>query len=358
MRIFFDTLHLYYLTQYLPVFRELQRRGVDARFVIYDDPGMEQAIRRVIEKESLPVVRAASLKHALSHYQKERPAWVVFGNGFPMLAELPEGTRSAQLYHGIGVKSDAYRPELMEMDIRFLEGPHYTEAITRMFPGRPVLEVGYAKLDPLFGPAACRPTVALDEVGLCSSRKTILYAPTFYPSSIELMPDDWPRQFPEYNIIVKPHYFSWSKRRYRSQRRKLMLWGEYPNVYLPPADEFNLLPYMGSADLMISDASSALFEFAALDKPVVWCDFLKLRWSYRGPLRFRLKKRLDSSIRQYHDIAVHARRYEELGTLIGEQLENPSSNSRIRLAHAHLLVGKTDGRVAERIVDYLLGDSF
>ncbi|RTZ98978.1 MAG: CDP-glycerol--poly(glycerophosphate) glycerophosphotransferase, partial [Deltaproteobacteria bacterium] len=35
MIIYFDTLHLYYLTQYLPVYRELVRRGIEAVFVFY-----------------------------------------------------------------------------------------------------------------------------------------------------------------------------------------------------------------------------------------------------------------------------------------------------------------------------------
>ena len=30
------------------------------------------------------------------------------------------------------------------MNIRFTEGPHYTETLAQLFPGRPLLEVGYA----------------------------------------------------------------------------------------------------------------------------------------------------------------------------------------------------------------------
>src|SRR3546814_14039365 len=78
---------------------------------------------------------------------------------------------------------------------------------------------------------------------------------------------------------------------YAAQRRKLDVWGRHANVHVADLAAYSLLPYMGSADLMISEASSALFEFAALDKPIVWCDFLKLRWSYRGPLRFRSEER-------------------------------------------------------------------
>lgn len=354
MDVTFDSPHLYYLTQYLPVYRELERRGIGCRFVFYSETGMTEAARRVIRRERLPRVWMADDRQSARYYQEHPADWVVFGNKYTALDRLPGNTRTAMLYHGIGMKSDVYRPTLMEMDIRFVEGPHYTEILEHMFPGRPQLEVGYAKLDPLFGPAAQRPRLALETMGLDPRKPTVLYAPTFYPSSIEMMPDDLPDYFNDMNMIVKPHNFTWSKSRYRSQRDKLGRWQQYPNCGVPDRDLFNLLPFMNSADLMISDASSALFEFAALDKPVIWCDFLKLRWTYRGPLRYRLNRRMDASIGRYADICPHARCFDELRGLVDEQLGNPAEFSARRRAYSARLIGRTDGRVAQRIADYLV----
>ncbi len=316
---------------------------------------MSKAIAHVIAQERLRLVHWVENRAAAARlYREAAPRWVVFGNTFPDLDRLAPATKTAQLYHGIGMKSDVYRPGLMEMDIRFVEGPHYTEILERMYPGRPMLEVGYAKLDPLFGPPERRPRLDLAAVGLDPAKPTLLYAPTYYPSSIELMADDWPQQFRDYNIIVKPHPFTLSKSKYRRQRAKLDLWSRASNVHFPAPQEFNLLPYMGSADLMISDASSALFEFAALDKPVVWCDFLKVRWSYRGLLRFRLKRRLDGTIYQYSDISAHAGDYRELRAVVDDELANPGRYSEKRREYTRRLIGKTDGKVSERIVDCLL----
>ena len=354
MKIIFDATHLYYLTQYLPVYRRLQERGAECHFCFYREHGMQQAIDTVVSQEGLKAHWVENRAGAARLYREMSPHWVIFGNTFPDLDKLAPATKTAQLYHGIGMKSDVYRPGLMEMDIRFVEGPHYTEILERMYPGRPMLEVGYAKLDPLFGPPDRRPRLDLAGAGLDENKRTILYAPTYYPSSIELMADDWPGQFREYNLIVKPHPFTLSKEKYRRQREKLTRWSRAPNVHFPEPDAFNLLPYMGCADLMISDASSALFEFAALDKPVVWCDFLKVRWSYRGPLRFRLRKRMDDTIYQYSDISAHARSYQELKAVVEAELANPRRYAEKRRRHTRRLIGKTDGKVSERIADHLL----
>ena len=162
MNIIFDTLHLYYLTQYLPVYHELVKRRIPARFIFYGGADSQAMAKRTIEDENLTVRWVPSMAAAKEYYTSKRPDWVIFGNGFGPVGELPAATNTAQLYHGIGMKNDVYQPALMKMDIRFIEGPHYTEILTRLFPDRPTLEVGYAKLDPLFGPAAHRPTVDLE----------------------------------------------------------------------------------------------------------------------------------------------------------------------------------------------------
>ncbi|MEN8211698.1 MAG: CDP-glycerol glycerophosphotransferase family protein, partial [Thermodesulfobacteriota bacterium] len=81
---------------------------------------------------------------------------------------------------------------------------------------------------------------------------------------------------------------------YNGQVRRLNLWKQYDNVYAAEIDEYPILPFLQSANLLISDSSSTLFEFAALNKPVVWCDFMKLRLFYRGSFRFRYLKRMDN----------------------------------------------------------------
>ena len=145
-----------------------------------------------------------------------------------------------------------------------------------------------------------------------------------------------------------------TKEKYRSHRRKFQQWVNFKNVYLADIDEHSLLPFMVSSDLLISEASSSIFEFAALDKPIVWCDFLNLRWSYRGPFRFRFTRRMDQDILKFSDIGAHARNYGQLKTIVDDQLQHPGMFQEKRKSYCEMFVGSSDGRSSMRVADYLV----
>jgi choline kinase len=357
-RIFFDVAYLYYLTQFRPVQRVLQRRGIEFHSVVYERARQPTAVvRAAIARLGLSCSWVGSQEEALEIYRRERPDWVVFGHGFAPLRELPPGTRSAQLHHGIGMKADVYDADLCDMDVRFTEGPHYTRILRERFPRANLVEVGYVKVDPLFWPPSERPALDLPAVGLDPARPTLMYAPTSLPSSFGAVPDRWPEHFGAFNLIVKAHQFSYFNPRYRSHRRKMARWARYPNVHVVSPEDFDPNPYFVVSDLLISDASSVLFEFAAMDRPVVWCDFYKLPLSYRGPFRWRLERRLDHAIDQYRDICAHAGSYAELAPVVAAELARPGRHSSVRREITAQLVGPTDGASGERVADYLLSES-
>lgn len=360
MRIFFDVLHLYYLPQFLPIYRELLRRnlpGLDVMFVLYtqiDSAEMTQILKDTVAAEQLPAHWVGTLEQGLALYKTQQPAWIIFGKGYKYLDDLPAACKTAMVNHGAGIKSSHQNTDACRFNIRFTEGPYQLQQLKKHYPPGNYIDVGFAKLDPLFRNEPIAGALTLSALGLDPNKKTLLYAPTFYPSSIELFADDWPRQFSNYNLIVKPHFFTLSKTRYRAQQRKLARWKTADNVYVAGAAEYSLLPFFALADLLISDASTALFEFAALNKPVVWCDFLKLRWTYRGLFAFRHKRRMDQDILVYADISAHAPAYDQLLCVVERQLAHPQEHEKQRLAYAQLLLGRFDGRVSEQIVDSLL----
>jgi len=134
-------------------------------------------------------------------------------------------------------------------------------------------------------------------------------------------------------------------------------WSNYDNVYLAKVDDYSLIPFMATANLLISDASSAIIEFAALDKPVIWCNFLKLRWNYRGIFSYRFKKRMDEDYKEYSKIAVKTDSYEELKTTVKDQIVHPDQLSENRRNYSEKMVGRLDGKASCRIIDYLLNNS-
>ena len=355
VHIFFDTPHLYYLPQYLPVFEELRARGVNCDFVFYRNDRQKVA-EELIQSRQLVAHWVDDRDQALALYQKQRPNWVIFGNTFQRAGEIGENTRSALLFHssGTSMKRANLNRSLARIGVRFVSGTDRLELFKQRFPEVKMVVVGFAKLDPLFNPETQTSLPQVSDFGLDPGRKTILYSPTFYPSSIENMARNWTQDFDEFNIIIKAHDFTLLKKQYTRQLRLLEYWGQYPNVYLAGLSEFSLLPYMAVADIMVSDTSSAIFEFAALDKPVVICDFIKLRWEHRGPFRYRLKRRLDETTKIYHDIAAHAPTYESLKQIVCQHLEHPELLADKRKQYMDGMMGIRDGRVSSRIADYLL----
>lgn len=355
MLVMFDAQHPYYLPQYLPVIAELQSRGVSCEVVIHGGEVSGRMAASECQRASVSYMHVEGEQEAVEIYRERAPGWIVFGNNFDLLDELPSDTRTALLYHGIGVKRSYYHANLMTMDVRFVEGSYRERELAKLYPDATLKTVGFAKLDPLFGgPGKAQLDFDLVENGLDREKPTILYAPTFYPSSIEKMPVRLPGELSECNLLLKPHQFTFTKRNYRHQLRKLEKWSEAGNTVLLKPEQLSLLPFMNVADLMISDASSALFEFAALDRPVVWCDFLKYRIGHRGIFRKRREQRMDAAMSTFSDIAAHARKPGELVDIIRQELADPEKYSEIRRRNSSELIGATDGKVSARIADYLL----
>lgn len=288
MNIFFDIQHLYYLPQYLPVFRQLKKLGAEVQLLCYrsSDDELQAICNKVISDLNMPAIWIEGWSDALTVYLDKKPDWIVFGNSVKDLDKLHAVSKTAMMGHGIGPKSCYYDVSKEPTTVRFVEGQHRLKRLKALYPDSNFVDTGYAKLDAAFDNT--ENNITLEQLGLDPSRPTILYAPTFYPSSIEKFSKSFPKDFSDYNIIIKPHFFTLTKAKYKKQRNRLSEWVNSENVYLASTSDYNLMPFMAIADIMLSDASSAIFEFAALNKPVVWCDFYQLRWTYRGPFSLSL----------------------------------------------------------------------
>ncbi len=369
MKIIFDVRQLYYLPQYLPVYEKLIAGNIHCYFLFYtaEDKTLDLISKQVIKQLNLPVQWMDNWLDALKHYQNEKAEWIIFGNTIDNNEELHKISKTAMMQHGIGPKRCYYDVSNNFASVRFVEGNHRLNRLKALYPSGNFVDTGYAKLDPLFNKTSLNEapininkkqqlnnqTISLTELGLCNEKPTLLYAPTFYPSSIECFSKSFPDDFSNYNIIIKPHFFSLTKPRYKKQKKLLEHWGTFNNVYLAPLIDYNLVPFMNISDIMISDASSAIFEFAALDKPIAWCDFYKLRWGYRGLLSFRFKKRLDTDITFFESMTNRVNQYSELIKQIDLINSNKSALSSHRKEITIKLAGKTDGHCSERIIKYL-----
>ena len=107
--------------------------------------------------------------------------------------------------------------------------------------------VGFAKLDPLFADPLAPGARGL--AGGDSSAPVLLYAPTFYPSSLELMPAELGALAPGARWIVKPHFFTWTVKQYEGQRARLRAWARQSGVEVLGPEAYDLVPLMARADV-------------------------------------------------------------------------------------------------------------
>jgi len=342
--ICFDVQEQYYIPQYLSIAQQLSLRGIQVIYVSHDSEFNSFGSEKVM---CIP-----EGENQVDFYNRLSPDWIIIGNTFQGIEKLDNSIKTALVSHGIGPKACYYTVSDTPTTVRFVEGPYRLKRLKEMYPNQKFIDTRYAKLDAAVNGeySGLKPS----DYGLDDNKKTVLYAPAFFPSSIENFSSQFPEDFSEYNILLKPHFFSLSSPKYKKQKEMLENWALSPNVYFAKKEDVNLVPFMAIADVLISDASSALFEFAALDKPVVWCDFYYLRWSYRGPFKFRFRGRMDKDLYEYSDIAKHVGSYQDLKSAVESQLDNPMEYSEIRKRYTLNLSGVVDGKASQRIADYLL----
>ena len=248
MKVVFDVQHLYYLPQYLPVIDVLKKFTQDIKLSGYksNDLLLNKIVKKSFDDTQLEYEIVEDWKQALSNYLIDKPHWIIFGNAVSNLDQLHRDSKTVLMQHGVGPKSIYYEVSKNPTSVRFVEGIKRLSKLNKMFPDGNFIDSGFAKLDP-----AINKNIKLDSLsslGLDENKPTLLYAPTFYPSSIELFSKNFPNDFKDFNIILKPHFFSLTLKKYKAQKLLLETWEKFDNVYLTKIEDYNLLNFIYMSD--------------------------------------------------------------------------------------------------------------
>ncbi len=256
-------------TMVAPVVRALER---DPRVALYFTATEEPARTAAIYREAGDVRTIHPRRAALMKFD----AYVA--SDF-MWATLPRGTRRVQVFHGVGGKYgfDAPDRSMREWHRLFFVNErrlgNYVAA-GAIDPDSPAIRlIGMPKVDCLVDGSIDRDAVLLP-LGLDPSRPTVLYSPTWSPaSSLNAIGVDLVAGLTRMpiNLIVKLHDRS---RDLRERYSGGVDWVARLQPLLAPgrgviAPGHDISPYLVAADLMITDHSSAGFEFLLRDRPVV-----------------------------------------------------------------------------------------
>ena len=194
--------------------------------------------------------------------------------------------------HGPCFKTLRYRNLQKQPDTRyvvFAEGPYRMEKLREhgLDICEIVRDVGLPKLDPFFTGRYSRGEI-VSRHSLDPDRKIILYAPTYKPTSIFEVAKTIHRLVDNYSVIVKLHPYSWSgKYAPHAQHRTFeKLAKKHDRLVLVSKDIHDIMPYLYAADTMISEASSVINEFLALERCGIIYDLKdeKLKHSDGEPL--------------------------------------------------------------------------
>lgn len=264
-----------------------------------------------------PVLLAEDELHlvTVSEVQAFRPdAVFVPGNEVPL--SFP-GLK-VQVFHGLGIEKKGHFRIRGMFDLFCTFGPSTTgpfQQLAREHGWFNVRQTGWPKLDPLF-------TRAQEVPG--DVRRTILYAPTFSPSLTSA-----PLLAMQIKGLVERHDWRWvvkfhpkMEERFAAPIRAISA----SNFSI--TDDARLLPLLGSADVMLTDTSSAAAEFMLAGKPVV-----TFRNRSPGPHLINLEQP------------------EELDDALAMALQGRDPAREAREEYARQMHPYRDGRSSERVLD-------
>jgi len=212
--------------------------------------------------ERLPqTMRSQRVFTSLSQAKEYQPDYVLVPGNF-VDHRIPG--MKVQIFHGLGVEKDAHFRIRHFFDAYFTSGPYVTQRFLAMQQKHPYFEVretGWLKIDGILSWQGDDPRQTLQ---IPSGKRVILYAPTFSRSmeSARELAAVIPR------IIKEDEY--WLFKFHLLMPQELIA----PFQDIDPAKgrihtQEDITICLHASDVLISDTSSVVYEFYALDKPVI-----------------------------------------------------------------------------------------
>ncbi len=364
-KVIIDCYHLYHLPQMEPVAKLLiENPEFDVYFSTSHNVDIEE------RELTLKIFRKNNWKYIIGDSEENRKKLIIELNPdvficgwsrYPIQDFCGANTICCMIYHGIGIKPSYYRDHNKRLNLRFIEGSFREQQLRKYGINCDLELVGFAKIDPLFNGEIGTQTELLNNFGLDSNKKTILYAPTFYPSSFEIFGFKLGELTQKYNLIIKLHQWVHLKGNFAgmnfNKQKKLIkkIAKRFPTVKIVEPEDYNIVPLYRAADIMLTEASSTIYEMMALQKHVVICDFYKKKLSHRISEKRMFKRRLDQNMKSdLYDFCYHINSPKELPEALNKCFNEPDPFVEIRNKYIDKMLYKLDGESSDRIVKAII----
>ena len=339
MRILFELQHLYYLAQFESVICKLRDYYNHDLFISLNlsVPKIEKDLfYKEIRRLKIEAIKA-NFEPQRKRILKEMKFDLIFvGNKSSILEIKAKESFVVMIYHGIGIKSSYYNDLTKNMDLICVESGDRETILRKM--NFNAVNTGFPKFD-LF-------KVKRSE----TKNKYLLYAPTFFPSSLQkTIP--YLKKVDHFDVLIKLHHFFWTKKKYIIQKNALENEiKKLRNIKIVPFECHNILDLFHQSNALITDFSSAIFEYLVMDNPIVQTNYYSLRLKYKL-FPSLLKRRMDYERQKQIDFSIICRAPEELNVAIERALDNTKKLSEKRKNALKKFLGKVDFKCADRILE-------
>ncbi len=348
-KILFELTQEYYLPSFLPIYEEMRLDSeVDTFFRVGPNQKRYGGIFLINQKKKIEAkLKKRGLK--ITDTYKNFDA-VICGTTL----KNPQKYGNALLCnvdHGPGLKTLRYREFLKQKSTHyhiFVEGQYRIDKFKKygLDAIEEIHEVGLPKLDPYFQ-GDYNPDIIIRKYDLDPRKKTVLYAPSYRPTSIFEIAQTIPTLMDDYNVMVKLHPYSWQGKYVSHRQHKIFekLAKEYRNMILVPQREHDMMPFLYYADTIISDGSSVINEFLALGRcGIIYdLDYSTLIHSDGQPL-------LEDDTKDWlKESFVHINNPDQLKSAVEEALHPSAQRIKVLKKDKDYIFSYTDGQAGKRV---------
>lgn len=352
-KVLFELTQEYYLPSFIPIYKEMQG---DPEFDIYFRIGPNQKryfgvflikqkkkIEKKLQKQDLKIINDyKNFDAVICGTTLKKP--LKYGNAI-----------LCNVDHGPGLKTLRYREFLQQKNTQyhiFVEGQYRVDKFKKygLDAIEEIYDVGLPKLDPFFQ-ATYNQKKILKKYNVDFTKKIVLYAPSYKPTSIFEIAKSIHTIIDDYNVIVKLHPYSWNGKYAPHQQHKIFekLSKKHKNLILIPKDEHNMMPFLYHADTLISDGSSVINEFLALGRCgiIFDLDYSTLKHSDGQPL-------LEDDTKDWlKESFIHINNASQLKTAVKQALHPSPQREKALKKDRDYIFSYTDGNSGKRVKDII-----
>jgi len=178
----------------------------------------------------------------------------------------------------------------------------------------------------------------------------VLYAPGQHPkmNSVEILGDEIVERIrgerDDVTLVIKPH-----PDMFADNPKLIERWahaaGTHKHVILIDDPDADIMPYLKSADVLVSDVSSVIFDFLVVDRPIILL---------KNPEHASEKVGYDPQGVEWRwrEVGREIHRIEDLARAVDLALKTPDAGKEVRERYRNALFGENlDGQSVERLIE-------